>query len=114
MMSDLGIHGFIFGTVGVLAAFKGALDSALLIDSYVDDEKTGCGYLALRYHIGKTRLNLWRQVYNINDPSTCPLRYKPTVVQELVVKILGEITRLFDDLQTLVTRHQIGPPVLPP
>jgi hypothetical protein len=114
MMSDLEIHGFIFGAVGILTAFKGALDTALLINSYVDDEETGCGYLALRYHVEKTRLNLWRQVYNIKDPSTCPLRYKPTMVHELVVKILGEITRLFDDLQTLVTRHQIGPPVLPP
>ncbi|KAI3318775.1 hypothetical protein HD806DRAFT_510921 [Xylariaceae sp. AK1471] len=113
MMSGLEIPGFIFGAVGVLTAFKGALDTALLINSYFDDGKTGCGYLALRYHIEKTRLNLWRQVYNINDPSASPLRHKPAVVQELVVQILGEITRLFDDSQKLVRRHQIGTPILP-
>ncbi|KAI0856291.1 prion-inhibition and propagation-domain-containing protein [Xylaria cubensis] len=103
----LEISGFVVGAVSLLTAFKGALDSCLLIDSFFDDGKTGCGYLALGYHIQKTRLDLWRQIYNINDPPNCPLRNKPAVVQELVLQILGEIRRLLDDTQKLVKRHDI-------
>ncbi|KAI0550015.1 prion-inhibition and propagation-domain-containing protein [Xylaria curta] len=103
----LEVAGFVVGAVSLLTAFKGALDSCLLIDSFFDDGKTGCGYLALCYHIQKTRLDLWRQIYNINDPSNCPLRNKPVVVQELVLQILGEIRRLLDDTQKLVKRHDI-------
>ncbi|KAI0141794.1 prion-inhibition and propagation-domain-containing protein [Xylariaceae sp. FL1272] len=106
-MSGLEIPGFVVGAVGLLAAFKGALDTCLLIDSFFDDAKTGCGYLALRYHIQKTRLDLWRQIYHINEPETCPLRHKPEVVQTLVLNILGEITRQLEDAQKLVKRHDI-------
>ncbi|KAI0199623.1 prion-inhibition and propagation-domain-containing protein [Astrocystis sublimbata] len=104
---SLEVAGFVVGAVSLLAAFKGALDTCLLIDSFFDDAKTGCGYLALRYHIQKTRLDLWRQVYNINEPANCPLRHRPAVVQQLVLNILSEITRLFEDTQKLVKRHDI-------
>ncbi|KAH9904698.1 prion-inhibition and propagation-domain-containing protein [Xylariomycetidae sp. FL2044] len=103
----LEIAGFVVGAVSLLAAFKGALDTCLLIDSFFDDGKTGCGYLALRYHIQKTRLDLWRQLYNVNEPENCPLRHKPEVVQKIVLNILSEITRLFEDTQKLAKRHDI-------
>ncbi|KAI1263623.1 prion-inhibition and propagation-domain-containing protein [Xylariaceae sp. FL1019] len=101
--------GFVIGAVSLLAGFKGALDTCLLIESFVDDGKTGCGYLALRYHIQKTRLDLWRQVYHVNEPEKCPLRYKSAVVQRTVLDILGEITKQLDDAQKLVKRHDIKP-----
>ncbi|GAP87499.1 putative HET-s domain [Rosellinia necatrix] len=110
----LEIAGLVLGAVSALAALRGALDTALLIDSYFDEEKSDCGYLALRYHVQKTRMDLWRQVYKIDDPSTCPLRHKPEVVQKLVVQILGQITQLFDDSKKLVKRHQISTQELPP
>ncbi|KAI0446360.1 hypothetical protein F4803DRAFT_41309 [Xylaria telfairii] len=108
------ITGLALGVVSVLTALRGTLDTALLIDSYLDDEKTNCNYLALRYHIEKTRLGLWLKVYNTDDLSKCGLRYQPQAIQTLVVQILGQIKQLLDELQKLVKRHNIGTPVLPP
>ncbi|KAI8635568.1 prion-inhibition and propagation-domain-containing protein [Xylariaceae sp. FL1651] len=112
-MSGLEIPGFVVGAVGILTAFKGALDTALLIESFFDDGKTGSGYLALSYHIEKTRLYLWCQICNIDDESTCTLRNEPELVQETVMRILGEITRLYKETEGLVEKHHIGIPNLP-
>lgn len=55
-MSGLEVPGFVVGVVGVVVAFKGAVDTALLIKSFFDDARADCGYLALSYHIKQTRL----------------------------------------------------------
>lgn len=101
------IPGLVFGAVGILTAFKGALDTALLIESFFDDEKAGCGYLALRYHIEKTHLHLWRQVCNIDNVPMCTLTNKPELLQETVLGILGEITRLLEEAEKLGEKHGI-------
>lgn len=110
---SLEIPGLVLGAVGILTAFKGALDTALLIESFFDDDKAGCGYLALRYHIEKTHLNLWRQVCNLDNVSMCILRNKPTLLQETVLGILGEITRLLEEAEKLVKKHGIAKASIP-
>lgn len=110
----LEIAGLVLGAASALAALRGALDTALLIDAYFDDEKSNCGYLALRYHIEKTRLDLWRRAYKIDDPEACPLRYKPEAIQKLVVQTLALITQLLDESQNLVEKYKIAAPAVPP
>ncbi|GAW14647.1 hypothetical protein ANO14919_040500 [Xylariales sp. No.14919] len=107
------VSGLLLGAVSVLTSLKGTLDTALLIEFYLDDEKLNCSYLALRYHIQKTRLDLWRRVYNIDDISACPLRKQPEIVQRLVIQILGQINQLFDESKRLVDKHNINTPVSP-
>lgn len=109
----LEIAGLVLGAGSALAALKGALDTALLIDAYFDDEKSNCGYLALRYHTEKTRLDLWRQAYKIDDPKACPLRYKPEAIQKLVIQTLAQITQLLDESQNLVEKYKIATSTVP-
>ncbi|KAI1427691.1 hypothetical protein F5Y12DRAFT_736485 [Xylaria sp. FL1777] len=105
--------GLVLGVGSTLTAFKGSLDTALLIESYFSDEKSNCSFLALCYHTQKTRLELWRQVYNIDDPSMCALKDKPEKIQELVIRILAQITQLLDELQKLVVKHGVELPSMP-
>ncbi|KAJ8132799.1 hypothetical protein O1611_g825 [Lasiodiplodia mahajangana] len=107
------ISGLIFGAASALSTLRGALDTALLIDDYYDDDKSNCSYLALRYHIQKVYLELWRQVYHVDDPSKCPLADEPEGIQQLVVPVLAQITRLLNELQKLVEKHGIESPRLP-
>lgn len=113
-MSGLEVSGLVLGAVGILTAFKGALDTGLLIESFFDDDKAGCGYLALRYHIEKTHLHMWRQACNVDDVAQCTLRNRPEKLQEMVLRILGEITRLLQEAEKLVKRHGIDMATLPP
>lgn len=113
-MSGLEVSGLVIGAVGILTAFKGALETSLLIESFFDDDKAGCGYLALRYHIEKTHLHMWRQVCNVDNVTQCTLRNRPEKLQEMVLRILGEITRLLQEAEKLVKRHGIDMASLPP
>ncbi|KAI0544975.1 hypothetical protein F4679DRAFT_562993 [Xylaria curta] len=106
------VTGLVFGAVGILTSLKGTLDTALLIECYFDNEKLNCNYLALCYHIQKTRLDLWRQAYKIDDVSACPLRIQSVEVQNLILQILGQITQLLDESTKLAERHDIRTPSL--
>jgi hypothetical protein len=68
-MSGLEIPGLVVGVAGVLVAFKGAIDTALLIEAFFDDARADCGCLALSYHIEQTRLQLWGELCKANDES---------------------------------------------
>lgn len=104
------------GVAGIVMAFKGAVDTVLWIESFRDDRKEGCGYLALRYHIEKTRLQIWGELCKINEDailSHCTLSDKPEFIRKLVVQILGQIRELNMQADELVDKHNIDMPRIP-
>lgn len=113
-MSGLEIPGLV---LSICMGFKGAVDTALWIETFFDEEKSSCGYLALRYHIEKTRLQLWGEICranNDNSPSECTLRDKPVSIQETIIRILGEIQRQYQRADALVVKYNINIPERPP
>ncbi|KAJ5173834.1 protein kinase [Penicillium coprophilum] len=115
-MSGLEVPGLVLGVVGVVIAFRGALDTALLIESFFDDTRIDCGYLALCYHVEKTRLQLWGELCNANDesqPDKCTLRDLPDYLKTLVVRILGEIQKLNEEANSLIFKYNIELATLP-
>ncbi|KAL0257601.1 hypothetical protein SLS55_008415 [Diplodia seriata] len=106
----------VVGIVGILLAFKGAVDTALWIGSFFDDETASSGYLALSYHIEKTRLQRWGKFCKANDadkPWQCTLRDKPDEIKEIIVRILGQILQLNKKADALVEKHNINMATLP-
>ncbi|KAI8963577.1 hypothetical protein F5Y11DRAFT_319143 [Daldinia sp. FL1419] len=100
------------GVVGIAMAFKGAVDTYLFIESFFDENNRGCSYAALRYHIEKTRLRLWGDQCQVGTPN-CILHDKPVYIQDVVVKILGQIKTMNEDVQKLANKQSILPPEVP-
>ncbi|KAJ5375500.1 protein kinase [Penicillium concentricum] len=115
-MSGLEVPGLVLGVVGLVIAFRGALDTALLIESFFDDTRMDCGYLALCYHIERTRLQVWGELCNANDESQsdkCTLRDLPDYLKTLIVRILGEIQKLNEEANGLIFKYNIDLATLP-
>ncbi|KAK2615954.1 hypothetical protein N8I77_002675 [Diaporthe amygdali] len=110
------LSGLVIGVAGIVLAFKGAIDAALLIETFLDDGKKSCGYLALRYLIEKTRLQLWGTLVQADGTfkeDECLLLDRPEYVKKLVVGILAEIEELVKDAEKLVTKYDIATPQQP-
>ncbi|KAH7329487.1 amidase signature domain-containing protein [Stachybotrys elegans] len=110
------VAGLALGVLGIAIAFKGAVDSALFIESFYDDENTDCSYLALNYHIQKTRLRIWGDecvMKKAPDGQPLKLRGRPQYVVEQIVRILKEIEKLNVKATDLADRYNINPPDLP-
>ncbi|KAF2229173.1 hypothetical protein EV356DRAFT_496401 [Viridothelium virens] len=78
--------------IALVAAFKGAVDSYLLIESFFDNDN-GSSYLALRYHIEQYKLILWGDFFKTSDPMNCTLANQPRDTIELIALILEEIQK---------------------
>ncbi|EJT75344.1 hypothetical protein GGTG_05281 [Gaeumannomyces tritici R3-111a-1] len=102
--------GAALAVVGLIAAFNGAIDGYLLIESFFDDDDGG-GYLTLRYHIEKHKLLIWGDFFRTSDPASCALASQPEVVKRLVLRILGEIKRTHEQAEPFIKKHNL---VLPP
>ncbi|KAF3059576.1 hypothetical protein GL218_04342 [Daldinia childiae] len=103
------VTGVAMGVVSIAMAFKGAVDTYLFIGSFFDENNRGCSYAALRYHIEKTRLRLWGDQCQVENPSNCTLRDRPVYIQEVVVKILAQVKNLNADVQTLADKQNVLP-----
>lgn len=115
-MSGLEAAGLVIGVAGVVFAFKGAIDTAIQIESFFDDARADCGYLALSYHIELTRLQLWGELCRANDESRsdeCTLRDKPEYLKRMIVRILGEIRKLNEEASKLIFKFNIDLVKLP-
>ncbi|KAL0929764.1 protein kinase [Colletotrichum truncatum] len=112
-MSGLEISGAVFAVVGIAGAFKGAVDSALLIESFFDIEKSGCRGLALSYHVEKIRLQLWGELCHADDNGTPILQSQPAYLKEVIVRILGEIRNVNEQAKQVVDKHSLHLPPLP-
>ncbi|KLU84609.1 hypothetical protein MAPG_03649 [Magnaporthiopsis poae ATCC 64411] len=98
--------GAALAVAGLIAAFKGAVDGYLLIESFFDDDDGG-GYLTLRYHIEKHKLLIWGDFFRTSDPATCVLASQPEVVKRLVLRILGEIKKTHDQAEPFIKKHNL-------
>ncbi|KAF4944852.1 hypothetical protein FGADI_12395 [Fusarium gaditjirri] len=109
IMSGLEVAGLAIGALSALAAFRGALDTVLLIESFFGSGDSS-SFLAIRYHVEITRLDLWRHVFNIDDESKSPLKSLPDSVQNVVLEILAGITNHLTSLKKLAEFHDIDIP----
>ena len=69
--------------VGLLAAFKGAVDSyGLLTDIFASDP--GLNYQALLYNIEQIILQTWGERMKIADTKECLINNEPPLIQDAV------------------------------
>lgn len=104
--------GTALAVAGLLAAFKGALDGYLMIESYLESDD-GNSYLTLRYHIEKHKLNIWGDFFKTSTPASCTLAVQPDVVKKLVLCILGEVKKTHQEAEMFVKKHELVLPNVP-
>ena len=92
--------------VGLLAAFKGALDGYLLIESLFDQD-SGLKDLATRFHVEAKEWEEWATQFNINDdnPEACLLYYETDENKKLIDEILIRMETRLKDAQRLLDYH---------
>jgi len=92
--------------LGLMAAFKGAIDGYLLIESFFDKDNKSWD-LAVEYHIQKLLLENWRDFQNINAPDwkNCRLSNANTKDQKIVLHILARITTLNKEAERFIKKH---------
>ncbi|OLN95463.1 hypothetical protein CCHL11_05176 [Colletotrichum chlorophyti] len=100
--------GLAVGVVGILFAFKGAIDSALILEDFIDDNQSESRHWALRYHVQKCRLEAWGDHCNIKDEANCTLAKKTQSLKKVIKWTLEEIQRLNDMIDSLVQKHDIS------
>jgi hypothetical protein len=91
---------------GLLAAFKGALDSYLLVESLFDKDN-GFKDLATQFNVEHEEWKEWATKFNIHDPNPeeCLLYYESDESRKLINEILKQIEARLGDAQSLVTYH---------
>lgn len=104
--------GTALAVAGLLAAFKGAVDGYLMIESYFDKDDDN-NYLTLRYHVEKHKLDIWGDYFKMSTPATCTLSKQPDVVQKLILRILGEVKKAHEEAEAVVQKHDLTLPDVP-
>ncbi|GKT64810.1 protein kinase [Colletotrichum tofieldiae] len=112
-MSGLELPGLVLGVLGIAIAFKGAIDTAVFIESCFDDLSTDCKYLALSYKVERGRLQLWGQLCKADDDSESILRDTPDDIKRIIVQVLGEIRSLNEKAEVMVIRYNLTTSQLP-
>ncbi|OBR05452.1 Serine threonine protein kinase [Colletotrichum higginsianum IMI 349063] len=100
--------GLVIGVLGIVIAFKGALDTALLLEDFIEDNQSEPRHWALRYHIQKCRLKAWGDHWNAADEKHCALGTKSENFMKAIELILNEIKRLNEKADKLVQKHDIS------
>lgn len=100
--------GLALGVAGIVIAFKGAIDTALLIEDFLEDTQGESRHWELRYLIQKTRLLVWGDRWKADDIDLCTLGAKSPEVRVAIKRILDEITNLNRLCNHLITKHEIG------
>lgn len=96
----------ILAVAGLLAAFKGAIDGFLLIESMFEKDN-GSRDLAHSYQIQKRILERWGEFQNIEspNPTDCRVFNAPVADQELVMMTLARIKALHEEAENYVNKH---------
>ncbi|CAG9983849.1 unnamed protein product [Clonostachys byssicola] len=105
--------GFALSVVAILLSIKGAIDTAVFIESCFDGSKSEYGSTALAYHIEKVRLQLWAEHCRLSDPLLNILRDRPDLIQKAVLQVLREVEHLHHEASKLLTKHKMKLPHLP-
>ncbi|OTB16020.1 hypothetical protein K445DRAFT_22338 [Daldinia sp. EC12] len=96
------------GVIGIVAAFKGAVETGIFIRSFFDAEATESSGLGLYFLIEKMRLQLWGEHCRVRDSGSCTLRDKPEDLKRLVIQTLGNIEKLSRAADDLVKEYDIA------
>jgi hypothetical protein len=110
------VAGLALGVGSIAIAFKGAVDTALFVESFSEEENTDCSYLAVKYHIQKTRLKLWGDKYIPKEGADAQLskhRKLPPYVDETIIRTLGEIKKLNQKAAEIVDRYNVKVQAVP-
>ncbi|KAL4730854.1 hypothetical protein ACLX1H_002896 [Fusarium chlamydosporum] len=92
-----------FSVVGLLVAFKGAVDSyVMLTDIFASDP--GLNYQALLYNIEQIILQTWGERMNISDTKDCLINNEPPLIQDAVGRIMAEIVATLDKAAEWVSK----------
>ncbi|KAI0897506.1 hypothetical protein F4806DRAFT_403826 [Annulohypoxylon nitens] len=100
--------GLVLGTVSIAMAFKGAVDTALFIESFFEKGKREYGSVALAYHVQKIRLELWGKHCEATDSHSRMFREKTQDMKNLIVQILKRIELLNREVNDLADKHGIA------
>ncbi|KAH7193835.1 uncharacterized protein B0J16DRAFT_336088 [Fusarium flagelliforme] len=95
--------------VGLLIAFKGAVDSyVMLTDIFASDP--GLNYQALLYNIEQIILQTWGERMKIADTKECLINNEPPLIQDAVGRIMAEIATTLDAAAEWVSKkYSIDP-----
>ncbi|KAI1456783.1 prion-inhibition and propagation-domain-containing protein [Annulohypoxylon moriforme] len=99
--------GVALGVVGVAGAFKGAIDTALFIGSFFDKGKAEYDSVILEYHVQQVRLQLWGDHCKATDSDNHAHHMKSQSIKNLIVRILGQIQKLNEDIKKLAEKYGI-------
>jgi hypothetical protein len=97
--------GLILGGVSLLAAFKGAVDGYLLIDSLAEVD-SGQRFLCLQYIVERHKLVLWGDHFKINEESQSTLRDQSPGSRKIIALILAEIEANHARAEEFITRYE--------
>src|SRR5690242_1273741 len=98
-----------FSAVGLLIAFKGAVDSyVMLTDIFASDP--GLNYQALLYNIEQIILQAWGERMKITDTRECLINNEPPLIQDAVGRIMAEIATTLDEAGEWISKkYSIDP-----
>lgn len=98
--------GTAFAIAGLLAAFQGAVDGYLLIESFFDQDN-GLKDLATRFDVEYEEWKEWATRFSIHDPDPeqCLLYYETDENRKLIDEILKRIEIRLKDAQALLDYH---------
>ncbi|RYO35091.1 hypothetical protein AA0113_g641 [Alternaria arborescens] len=96
-----------FAVVGLLAAFKGALDSYFLIES-IFEKDNGLRDLVLGYNIEREKLKSWGDRFGVNagTEKDCLLDREPEQIKRLMAEIFGRIKYYHGEAENYLTKHE--------
>ena len=67
--------GAVLGVAGLIAAFKGAVDGYVLIESFFKKDSS-LQDLACRFHVEQHRLSKWGERFQLKNGEECLLQYE--------------------------------------
>jgi hypothetical protein len=101
------VVGLAIGAISLLAAFKGAVDGYLLIESFFDKDN-GLRDLALDYRIECQKLEVWGDRFKVkaDREEDCLLYKESEAVKKLMAEIFGRIQHLNTQAKSFVEFHE--------
>jgi hypothetical protein len=95
--------------VGLLAAFRSALDSYLLIEN-IFDKDNGLRDLVLDYDIERQKLKSWGDRFRVNAAreEDCLLHQEPEPIKRLMAEIFGRIEYFHKEAEKYLDVHQVS------
>ena len=100
--------GVAIGVGALLLAFKGAVDSFVLIDAIVEADN-GERYLGLKYFIERRKLEVWSDHFMLEKVDTSPLRHETDDTRKLIAGILAEIQAVNGSAKRYLKRYDMQP-----